>query len=130
MAHRKRKKLSVVTITVGLALLGAFVTWAETQGPISGLNLEGFETQKDEGLDWSKNPFVQTVEDVTVHELVVTAIVYHPDNAAALINGQVVRKGDHIGISEVVDILEKQVVLRNDAGLFRLALTQIKESAP
>lgn len=90
--------------------------------PLSGINVEDFQKPKAGGLKWENNPFVQPVEGTSIHELVLTAIVHSEKDAAALINGQVVRVGDRIGLAEVVHITKKTVVLRNDNGIFSLPL--------
>jgi len=89
---------------------------------ISGLNLEDFEKKKNEQTKWQNNPFVQTVDDVDVYDLQLKAIIWSPSDAAALINGEIVKTGEKIGISHVVSIEKDRVILRNENGIFRLPL--------
>jgi hypothetical protein len=90
--------------------------------PMSGRNLGEFDTSKPGQLKWEKNPFVQTIESIGVQDMRLTAIVYRPGSAAALINDLVVKEGDRVGDSEVVHIEAKRVVMRNENGIFSLTL--------
>lgn len=104
---------------VNLFLLVAVTAYAE---PISGLNLGEFTGEKTGQLKWENNPFVQSVDAVGIQDLHLTAIVYRTDNAAALINGHILRKGQKMGNIQVVHIEPNRVVLRNQDGLFSLTL--------
>ncbi len=95
------------------------VAWANT---LSGLNIEDFQKEPSNKIQWQNNPFVQNLDDVSVHELKLMAIVYREGDAACLISGQVLRQGDKIGSSELVSIEKKGVILRNEHGIFRLSL--------
>lgn len=90
--------------------------------PLSGLNLGEFDTTKPGQLKWENNPFVQTLESVGVQDMRLTAIVYRPGSAAALINGRVMKEGDRLGNSQVIHIEAKRVVMRNEDGIFSLTL--------
>ncbi len=90
--------------------------------PLSGLNTGDFDTTKPGQLKWENNPFVQTLESVGVQDLHLSAIVYRPGNAAALINGRVMKEGDKVGSSQVVHIEAKRVVMRNEDGIYSLTL--------
>lgn len=90
--------------------------------PLSGLNLGEFDSTKPGQLKWENNPFVQTLESVGVQDLHLTAIVYRPGNAAALINGRVMKEGDKVGSSQVMHIEAKRVVMRNEDGIYSLTL--------
>ncbi len=90
--------------------------------PLSGLNTGEFDTTKPGQLKWENNPFVQTIESVGVQDMKLTAIVYRPGSAAALINGRTMREGDRIGSSQVVHIESKRVVMRNEDGIYSLTL--------
>lgn len=91
--------------------------------PLSGMNLGEFDTGKPGQLKWENNPFVQTLESVGVQDMRLTAIVYRPGNAAALINGRIMKEGDRIGSSQVVHIEAKRVVMRNEDGIYSLSMT-------
>lgn len=90
--------------------------------PLSGVNLGEFDTTKPGQLKWENNPFVQTMESVGVQDLRLMAIVYRPGNAAALINGRVLKEGDRLGDNQVVHIEAKRVVMRNEDGIFSLTM--------
>lgn len=100
-------------------LLAALPAVAE---PLSGLNLGEFDSTKPGQLKWENNPFVQTLESVGVQDLHLTAIVYRPGSAAALINGRVMKEGDRMGSSQVMHIEAKRVVMRNEDGIYSLTL--------
>ncbi|MBU0505273.1 hypothetical protein KJ708_04695 [bacterium] len=102
-----------------------FITSSVTMAtePLSGLNLKDFNTQTNEQVTWQNNPFVRPANEVSVGELALTGIVSSKDRAAAIINGQIVEKGDKIGSHVVVSIEEPSlVILRTENGLFRLKM--------
>ncbi|MFH1356642.1 MAG: hypothetical protein ABII18_05860 [bacterium] len=102
-----------------------FITSSVTMAtePLSGLNLKDFNTQTSEQVTWQNNPFVRPANEVSVGELALTGIVSSKDRAAAIINGQIVEKGDKIGSHVVVSIEEPSlVILRTENGLFRLKM--------
>lgn len=94
----------------------------QSQKGLSGLNMQGFDKKSDEKINWSNNPFVQPANDVPISDLRLSGIVYNKDEAAAIINDQIVQKGDKIGAHQVVDITKNNVLLRNENGLFGLGL--------
>lgn len=102
-----------------IALLFSLPAVAE---PLSGLNLGDFDSTKPGQLKWENNPFVQSLESVGVQDMHLTAIVYRPGNAAALINGRVMKEGDRIGSSQVMHIEAKRVVMRNEDGIYSLTI--------
>lgn len=91
--------------------------------PLSGVNLGEFDTTTPGQLKWENNPFVKTTESVGVQDMRLMAIVYRPGNAAALINGRIVKEGDRIGESQVVHVEAKRVVMRNSDGIFSLTMS-------
>lgn len=91
--------------------------------PLSGINLGEFDTTKPGQLKWENNPFVKTTESLGVQDMHLMAIVYRPGNAAALINGRVMKKGDRLGDNEVVHVEAKRVVMRNADGIFSLTMS-------
>ncbi len=110
-----------------IALCGMFFLFdpclhAQTQKekPLSGLNTESFKPAIKTGDKWKNNPFAQSLDDVSVTSLKLFAIVYHPKDAAALISHHIVRVGDKIGSAEVVSIKKREVVLRDESGIFKL----------
>lgn len=105
-------------------ILGMPFVFAQDPGKevLSGLNLEDFEKPADDGSKWQNNPFVQVVDEVSVADMQLTAIVYSENKAAALINGQILHEGDKIGFTIVAHIAKDRVVLRNESGIFNLVL--------
>lgn len=94
--------------------------------PLSGLNTQDFLDVTKKLLNWKDNPFIQRGEESTVDDLTLFAVVYNKNNAAALINNQIVRKGDKIGSFEVLSIEKQEVVLRNENGIFKLLFRRKK----
>lgn len=97
-------------------------TTPATSGPLSGVNLGEFDTTTPGQLKWENNPFVRTTESVGMQDMRLMAIVYRPGNAAALINGRIVKEGDRIGDNQVVHIEATRVVMRNEDGIFSLTM--------
>jgi|GEM_PF-2642255 len=115
------------SFTLALIIFSSFVfvsVWADdaTNNKPSGLNLEGFAGGSGEGVKWIKNPFIREIDNVSLDELHLTAIVYSPNDSAALINGQVLRKNDRIGSNEILDITRDRVIVRNEGRIFNLVL--------
>jgi hypothetical protein len=94
--------------------------------PKSGLNTKDFSDPKKGTLDWKGNPFIQQGETSGIDELTLYAVVHNQDNAQALINSQIVKKGDKIGTFTVVSIQRQSVILRNDNGVFNLSFKRQK----
>lgn len=94
--------------------------------PMSGLNTREFN-QPGGPIKQRLNPFIRSPNRGTAQSMRVQAIVYNPVKQVALIAGKIVRKGDRIGSSEVIDIQRKSVALRNENGLFRLYIDQATE---
>ena len=94
--------------------------------PLSGLNTRDFLGITKNLLDWKDNPFIQRSEELTLDDLTLFAIVYNKNKAAALINNQIVKKGDKIGSFEVLSIEKQEVVLRNENGIFKLLFRRKK----
>ena len=94
--------------------------------PLSGLNTRDFLDVTKNLLDWKDNPFIQRSEESTIDDLTLFAIVYNKNKAAALINNQIVKKGDQIGSFEVLTIERQEVVLRNENGIFKLLFRRKK----
>ena len=94
--------------------------------PLTGLNTEDFLDITKNLLDWKDNPFMQRGEEASLDDLTLFAIVYNKNKAAALVNNQIVKKGDKIGSFEVVSIEKQEVILRNDNGIFKLSFRRKK----
>lgn len=90
---------------------------------MSAIDMDGFNKGISTDVQWSQNPFVKPASGVAVDELKLRGIVYSKADAAAVIGSQVVRAGDKLGYNDVVQIDKSFVILRNENGLFRLALT-------
>lgn len=80
------------------------------------------ETKKTEG-SWNNNPFARPLDNGSVQDLVLYAIIYRKGDSAALINGQIVREGDSIGLAKVIDITETQVIVQQENEVFKLHFT-------
>lgn len=111
-----------VGVRGSVLLIGVCFATLLSAEPLSGLNTGEFDTTKPGQLKWENNPFVQTLESIGVQDMRLTAIVYRPGSAAALINGRILKEGDRIGTSQVVHIEAKRVVMRNEDGIFSLSL--------
>jgi hypothetical protein len=98
--------------------------------PLSGLNTTDFQASQQAQVQWKNNPFVQQTEGLGVHSLNLFAIVHGKNNAAALINDQIVKTGDKIGTAEIVSIEKQHVVLRNENGIFKLLFKSKKNEKP
>jgi hypothetical protein len=94
--------------------------------PLSGLNTKDFLSITENLLNWKDNPFIQRGEEASIEDLTLFAVIYNKNKAAALINNQIVKKGDRIGSFEVVSIQKQEVVLRNDNGIFKLLFRRKK----
>lgn len=86
----------------------------EIRKPLSNLNLEGFQ----ETLD----PFTAEEDNLGGKKPKLSMIVVGKKDAAALINGKMVRVKDRLGNSSVVSIKVGEVILKNTSGLTRLKL--------
>ena len=72
------------------------------------------------GFQFSAGDEVETSK--LAEQTVLQAIFYHPEKAAALINGRHYVVGDVVGDSKVVSIYAEKVVLGGDAGETTLKL--------
>ena len=87
----------------------------------------------DVGLDrapeWPRNPFInvqlpamertssrQTPEAVAEPELVVASILHSPQRRLAIINGRIMRVGDRVGSSTILEIEPRAVILESPGG--------------
>jgi hypothetical protein len=121
--NKTRSKLRIFPNASWILLLGCLYVsslYAEKNQPASGLNLEQLQQSNTKKTKWKNNPFVRKVEDVGIGGLKLYAVIHHPEDAAALINRQIVRAGDKIGTAEVVSIRKHEVLLRSLDGLFKL----------
>jgi hypothetical protein len=90
--------------------------------------------------EWRRNPFAsrwQQRTDVAVvpavqiesePDLVVASILHSADRRLAVINGKIVRAGDRVGSSTVVDIQPRAVVIESSRGARRLV--ELRAAAP
>lgn len=108
-------------------LVVSFPVFAKEADVISGLNLEDFGKDNKDRYMWENNPFIQVIDEVSLTDMSLTAIVFRQDDAAALINGEVVREGGKVGFSEIIHIAKDRVVLKNENGIFNLVLKKKSE---
>jgi hypothetical protein len=113
-------KLKIVCLLCAVFLLRA--AFAEDK-PLSGLNVQDFDDKTEKKTDWGNNPFVVPLNDVAISELKLSGIVYSQDMKGAIVGNQIVMIGDKIGSNEVVAIEKNKVVLRNENGLYSLAIS-------
>ena len=106
-------------LIAGFFLIGS-LAHAAGEKTLSGLNLQDFENKKEGEIVWSNNPFVRPAGEITLDEMKLTGIAYSVEGSAAIVNDQIVRKGDKIGSNEVVGIEKNKVIIRNEDGLFSL----------
>ena len=109
-------------------------------GPIDPAQVKALtDVALDRVPEWPRNPFenmrpkaaevIEVVEDTPAPapppepDPVVGTILYSPDRRAAVIDGHVVRIGDMVGTSRIVDILPRAVIVdSSDRGRRTLAL--------
>ena len=82
--------------------------------------------------EWRRNPFARTwqhraepavvpaVQVESEPDLVVASILHSADRRLAVVNGKIVRAGDRIGSSTIVDIQPRAVVIESSRGGRRL----------
>ena len=114
---RRSKLFFVVFFSLGVSLgsLGSL----DVSKPLSGLNIEDFKSGQDTQVKWQDNPFIQTLDDSSA-VLKLYAIVYNDKDKAALIGQQVLREGNKIGTSTIIEIKPDTVIIRNEGGIFQL----------
>ncbi len=126
MVGNKNRRWTSTLSLLSLFLIFSFARGEETGSrAFSGLDWKGFEegTPSEGRLLWQDNPFIESVDDFSVTDLILTGIIYSEKNRAALINDRFVRKGEKIGSHEVIEVGKNHVVLRNENGLFRLSFS-------
>jgi hypothetical protein len=82
--------------------------------------------------EWRRNPFasvwqrqVEAPVAAAVHidtepDLAVASILYSADRRLAVVNGRIVRAGDRIGSSTIVDIQARSIVVESSRGARRV----------
>jgi len=100
-------------------------------GPIDPAQLKPLpDVALDRPPEWSRNPFQNmrapaevvavtgdsVPEPIPDADPVVGTILYSSDRRAAVVDGRIVRIGDMVGTSRVVDILPKAVILDSPEG--------------
>ena len=89
--------------------------------PLSGLNLEDFNSNKQSEVDWGTNPFVKYGDAFQTKQMALYGIIIGPGKSMALINSDIVKVGDKLGTSEVIAIEKQKVILRNADGLYQIS---------
>lgn len=115
--------MRIKTTLIAVLLLCASLLAHAEQKPLSGLNVEEFDQKTTTPTNWGNNPFVVPLNDVAISELKLTGIVYSVTDKGAIIGNQLVTIGDKIGSNEVVAIEKSRVILRNENGLYSLAIS-------
>lgn len=86
---------------------------------LSDLNVAGLERLR--APRWGRDPFALPSKDVVITGVLnLTAILYRPDSALAIVNGQVVRSGDEIDGHRVVSIGRDHVIVQEGKTTRRL----------
>jgi type IV pilus assembly protein PilQ len=104
----------MVLISGFFLLFAVALNAGEPIKPLSNLNLEGFQEAVD--------PFIQEENELEGKKPKLTVVVVGHKDAAALINGKMVRVKDKIGGSDVLSIKVGEVLLKDRYKLFRLKL--------
>lgn len=115
------QKLKVVFLGLSnyLFWVGLLLPQISFSSAISGLNLEDFYHQQSKDR-WQNNPFVKPINRVKLDDLLLQAIIFSKEDQAVLINGEVLRKGSHVGGIEVISIHPDYVMVKHASGVFRL----------
>lgn len=102
--------------------------WAEDRS-YSDVNLEFLE-KRQRAQNWGRDPFAlpeaasSAREDVGDQDLHLSAIIYRKGRGVAIINNQILRKGDAVGGKVVDEILQDRVVLRDASGRHELRVNR------
>jgi len=115
------------TIFYGLLSFFLFSTVAMAQ-PLSDLNFETLKKyQKQQtGDNTAKNPFVpgvQTLNDISIQDLILSGTIKGEAQSWALVNGQIISKGEKLAGYDVEDIRDGVVVLKQGNLTFELKLS-------
>jgi len=85
------------------------------ENSLSDLNTSGFQGRTRPSSISTENPFLKkgvSPSELMMEDLTLTGIVYHPDEAYALISGYVIREGDDIAGYKVKVVERDHIVLR------------------
>src|SRR3989338_4290113 len=88
------------------------------EDPTSVLNIDEFKTIENQDSAWNNNPFLKSTENIKIDSMSLTAIIYSDEDSAALLGGQLVRKGSKVGRTQVLSIEPKAIIIRNENGIF------------
>jgi len=106
---------------LGLLLLGLFLTGVPAEGKPERESLVDFDPEalpREAPLRWGRDPFFidqagrGEQAEGEGERLWVSAIIFRQGKAVAIINDQIVRRGETIGGGIVSDILPDRVILR------------------
>ena len=83
--------------------------------------------EKEDAINWGRDPFSkQNVMDhstVAISDLKLEGILWHSEKAPhAIINGEIVSKGDKIGDATVLEIQKEKVILTDGETKYELSL--------
>lgn len=84
------------------------------------------ELQAD-SLELKRDPFTAapiTSEKVLSGELDLTGILWDKDKPLAIINGNIIKKGEHLGSKTIVEIKRDRVILSDGAALYEIKLNK------
>lgn len=109
-----------------LLVLSPLLAQAE---PLSDLDLETLKPNQggNESVgELPKNPFVpgiQTLNDISLQDLVLSGIIYSESQSWAMINGQMIQKGEKLAGYEVSDIQSNSIFLKQGDLTYELKLS-------
>jgi hypothetical protein len=112
-----------------VAAASPVVTGEETVTPIDPATVAAPpEVDLSRAPEWRRNPFasvwrqrsesavVPAVQVESEPDLVVASILHSADRRLAVVNGKIVRAGDRVGSSTIVDIQPRAVVFESSRG--------------
>jgi hypothetical protein len=131
----------VAPLVDGVAASGPVVTGEETVATIDPTTVAAPpEVDLSHAPEWQRNPFasrwqqridvavVPAVQIESEPDVVVASILHSADRRLAVVNGKIVRAGDRVGSSTVVDIQPRAVVIESSRGARRLV--ELRAGAP
>jgi hypothetical protein len=132
-ARRSASVAAPASVIENVAGSGPVVTGEETIAAIDPTTVAPPpEVDLSRAPEWQRNPFTSIWQpriDVAIApaiqiesepDLVVASILHSADRRLAVVNGRIVRAGDRIGSSTIVDIQPRAVVFESSRGARRL----------
>lgn len=132
MADKKKiilAALAVMSVFVWLRGLGVFSKNRQKEGPpgaaVPLFNAQSGRARRAGHKDYKRNPFTAApVSQSQSAGLQLGGVISDAQESYALINDQIVRTGDSIGVNKVVDIKENRVILSDGTKDIELKLEE------